>query len=137
MDMKLCEVEAPSGFYDWVDTQIAIPFIGGVQAQGDVLVVPSASVDRRWNGTGGTDGGHCAVRKRRSRPHACRGGRYDVCRIRFDKTGDPNVIARVECDGAPVVLTHMEHGGNGILAGTYEFRRQVEWDGVEERRVAD
>lgn len=135
MDMKLCEVEAPSGFYDWVDTQLTIPFIGGVQAQGDVLVVPSEAsigagtelVERSVDIVPSENGGHA---------HTLVVVDGTTCRIRFDKTGNPNVIARVECDG-PVVLTHMEHGGNGILAGTYEFRRQVEWDGVEERRVAD
>ena len=40
-EMRLCEVETTVEFYDWVDDQIEIPFLDGVQAQGDVLVVPS------------------------------------------------------------------------------------------------
>lgn len=133
--MRLCEVETTTGFYDWVDDQIEIPFLDGVQAQGDVLVVPSKAsigagaevVERHVDIVPSENGGHA---------HTIVVVPGTVCKIRFDRTGDPNVIARVECNG-PVVLTHMEHGGNGMLAGTYEFRRQVEWDGAEERRVAD
>ena len=133
--MKLCEVETTTGFYDWVNTQIEVPFLCGVQAQGDVLIVPAKAsigagaevVERHVDIVPSENGGHAHTLV------VCPG---TTARIRWDRTGDPNVIARVECDG-PVVLTHMEHGGNGLVAGTYEFRRQVEWDGVEERRVAD
>lgn len=133
--IMLSEVGSPTGFYDWVDTQTRIPFLSGVQAQGDVLIVPakasigagSTVVERHIDIVPPENGGHAHTLV------VCPG---TTARIRWDETGDANVIARVECDG-PVVLTHMEHGGNGLLAGTYEFRRQVEWDGVEERRVAD
>jgi len=133
--MRLCEVETTVEFYDWVDDQIEIPFLDGVQAQGDVLVVPSKAsigggavpVERSVDIVPSENGGHA---------HTLVVLDGTTCLIRFDKTGDPNVIARIDCNG-PVVLTHMEHGGNGLLAGTYEFRRQVEWDGVKERRVAD
>ena len=133
--MRLCEVETTVEFYDWVDDQIEIPFLDGVQAQGDVLVVPSKAsigagavpVERSVDIVPSENGGHA---------HTLVVMDGATCLIRFDKTGDLNVIARIECDG-PVVLTHMEHGGNGLLAGSYEFRRQVEWDGVKERRVAD
>lgn len=135
MKMQLCEIATPTEFYDWVDTETTIPFLDGIQAQGDVLIVPSAAsigagtelVERSVDIVPSENGGHA---------HTLVVVDGTTCRIRFDKTGNPNVIARVECDG-PVVLTHMEHGANGLLAGTYEFRRQVEWDGVEERRVAD
>ncbi len=135
MNMLLNEVDAPTGFYDWVDTQTEIPFLCGVQAQGDVLIVPAKAsigagaevVERHVDIVPSENGGHAHTLV------VCPG---TTARIRWDRTGDPNVIARVECNG-PVVLTHMEHGGNGMLAGTYEFRRQVEWDGAEERRVAD
>lgn len=40
-------------------------------------------------------------------------------------------------EGAPVVVTHPEHGGIRLPEGAYYCGRQIESAGAEERRVAD
>ncbi|WP_211359808.1 hypothetical protein [Actinocorallia herbida] len=129
---------------DHLDFEADIPVIDGLQAQGDLIVVPSAMLagvvstpDRAgWTEVPpegvvllrGEDGGnpHTLV----ADPGVCRwiAGAHDRDRLAlglFEAT-------------APVYLLHPEHGASGCAPGTYVVRRQRELSGRREvRLIAD
>jgi hypothetical protein len=126
-----------------LEREVAIPVIDGLQAQGDLLVIPIAVLaaaphggvsivhSPRWHevpgagvevlraGTGGNP--HTLV----ANPGTCRW-----------TTGvdDPEGLALGAFSTTGVAyLIHPEHGGSGIAPGTYVIRRQRERSGVTRR----
>lgn len=106
-------------FDDHLDRTLTIPVLDGLQAQGDLLVIPaalageSAEPDAEWHpvppeGHVLLDGVH---------PHVL--------------VADPGTC--LWTDGglfaatAPVYLMHPEHGATGLAPGAYVTRRQREW----------
>ena len=126
-----------------LEREVTIPVIDGIQAQGDLLVVPIAFLaaeprrdvsivgSARWHevpaagvevlraGTGGNP--HTLV----ADPGTCRW-----------TTGvdDPQRLALGALSTTGVAyLIHPEHGGSGIAPGTYVIRRQRERSGLTRR----
>lgn len=100
-----------------------IPVLAGLQAQGDVLIVPvrpSAKLSTPVPAEGvpvvrGEATGHT---------HLLTGEGIGWA----PATGTGQVLGVVSVpDGAAGFLLHPEHGANGLAAGCYELRRQVEY----------
>lgn len=114
-----------------LEREVTIPVVAGLQAQGDLIVVPLALLDgvtvprhARWADVPaagvellrGAAGGnpHTLV----ADPGTCRWTR---------RVNDPQRLALGVLDAAAVAyLIHPEHGGTGIAPGTYVIRRQRE-----------
>jgi hypothetical protein len=114
-----------------LEREVTIPVVAGLQAQGDLIVVPLALLDdvtvpphTRWTAVpaGGVEllrgaaGGnpHTLV----ADPGTCRWSR---------RVHDPQRLALGVLDATAVAyLIHPEHGGTGIAPGTYVIRRQRE-----------
>ena len=135
---------------DHLEREVTIPIIDGLQAQGDLLVIPIALLTTdvegapwskvriadspRWHavpgsgiellraGTGGNP--HTLV----ADPGTCRWttGVHDPQRLAL------GVLIATEV----AYLIHPEHGGSGIAAGTYVIRRQRERRGAARRSSA-
>ncbi|WP_061296691.1 hypothetical protein [Herbidospora cretacea] len=105
-------------FDDHLDRTLTIPVLDGLQAQGDLLVIPAplagepAEPEAEWRpvppeGHVLLDGVH---------PHVL--------------VADPGTCLWTEGSftaTAPVYLMHPEHGATGLAPGTYVTRRQREW----------
>lgn len=123
-----------------LDRQVVVPIIAGLQAQGDLIVIPrrmlphvhvfptSQTVDRRGlellrNESGGN-------------PHSLVAS-GDGCRWNT-AIRDPEGLAIGVIDTDVVAyLIHPEHGASGIAPGTYVIRRQRERGGRFDRLIAD
>lgn len=137
MTLTLSDLTRQTGLdvLDHLETDVAIPVLGGLQAQGDLLIVPFDDVAgvvtisrwARWRAVppegvevlrGGAGGNpHTLV----AEPGACR-WTEDV----DDRTDLALGVLRAD---RPVHLMHPEHGGSGIAPGTYVIRRQREGRG--------
>lgn len=139
--LTLSDIESHAGrkCYDHVSDALAsieVPVLAGVQAQGDLLIVPvrrtagagAVEVTRPVDVIPAANGGHAHTLV------APDGG--CVAHIRTPVGADDLVLATVECS-KPVYLLHAEHGATGLAAGRYEMRGQREFDAAEARRVAD
>lgn len=134
--MTLAELSDRTGLavLDHLERQVAIPVLDGPQAQGDLLVIPLATVEDAitipWSARSldvpaqgiellrGAAGGnpHTLV----ADPGACR-WRPDV----WDLTD--LALGVVEAAGTAYLL-HPEHGATGLAPGAYVIRRQREHD---------
>lgn len=129
---------------DHLERQLAIPAIDGLQAQGDLIVIPlrvltdiTIPPGARWTqvpATGvdllrGAAGGN---------PHTLVAD-HGTCRWTTDVV-DPQRLALGALEtAAAAYLIHPEHGGTGIVPGTYVIRRQREFDhqNIRDHLVAD
>ncbi|GAA3570025.1 hypothetical protein GCM10022419_058620 [Nonomuraea rosea] len=145
MTVTLASLSQQTGFavLDHLEQSVRIPVVDGLQAQGDLIVIPLAVVGRsvrpwaiaQWHDVPpegvellrGEAGGnpHTLV----AEPGACRWTR-DVNDL------DSLAIAMFEASSV-VYLLHPEHGGTGCAPGTYVVRRQREHEGRGNRLVAD
>ncbi|TKK90537.1 hypothetical protein FDA94_05970 [Herbidospora galbida] len=109
-------------FDDHLDRSLTIPVLDGIQAQGDLLVIPahlletSPEPDAGWRpvppeGLVLLDGVHPHVLV--ADPGTC---------LSTDGPDGPVFTAT-----APVYLMHPEHGATGLAPGRYAARRQREW----------
>ena len=134
----LAEVTAATGFevLEHLEAEADVPVLDGLQAQGDLFVVPrEGSVAHKGLMTEvpaagiavieGVGGGH-EHRLFASAPGTARW-------MAFAVPGQD--IGVLECT-APAYLLHPEHGATGIAPGRYVMRRQRE-HADEERLVAD
>ncbi|MBB5077352.1 hypothetical protein [Nonomuraea endophytica] len=134
---------------DHLERQVAIPVIDGLQAQGDLLIVPMPMVavaitfrpGARWAkvfGSGlevlrGAAGGN---------PHTLVAD-DGACAWTWDVRDTLDLALGVFRCTRPVYLLHPEHGATGFTPGTYVVRRQREFDhrgwrrGGGSRLVAD
>ncbi|WP_407562467.1 hypothetical protein [Streptomyces sp. 184] len=111
--------------------EVTIPVVAGLQAQGDLIVVPLALLDdvtlpwhTHWTAVPasgvellrGAAGGN---------PHTLVAD-AGTCRW-TPRVNDPQRLALGALDATAVAyLIHPEHGGSGIAPGTYVVRRQRE-----------
>lgn len=118
-----------------LEADAEVPVLGGLQAQGDLIIVPQhvGNFDR-WPPVPATGipvieaagGGH---------EHRLFAGTPGTAR--FDRTGATGQdIGYLACT-APAYVLHPEHGAAGIAPGAYVLRRQREHAGAEQRLVAD
>lgn len=116
-----------------LDRQMDVPVLGGLQAQGDVIVVPSgiaAGTSSRFMRVASTPVPATGVAVVRGE----NGGNTHLLLAEGDVRW--NVIERADngldlgflavADGATAFLAHPEHGYAGIAPGRYVIRRQRE-----------
>ncbi|MGW0807142.1 hypothetical protein [Nonomuraea sp. NPDC002799] len=144
MTVTLASLSRQTGLtvLDHLEQSVRIPVVDGLQAQGDLIVIPLSVVATsvEWPRDGwhevppegvellrGTAGGnpHTLV----AEPGTCRWTR---------RVTDRDLLAiGMFIASAVVYLLHPEHGATGCAPGTYVVRRQREHDGRRTRRVAD
>jgi hypothetical protein len=116
---------------DHLDRSVSIPVLDGLQAQGDLIVIPSAMVTTvdshawsRWVDLPG-EGFEVVRGVAGNNPHTFVA---DPCTCRFTlDVFDPLGLAVVLLENsAPAYLIHPEHGGSGIAPGRWVVRRQQE-----------
>lgn len=128
---------------DHLERSMTIPVIDGLQAQGDLIVVPYAILAEpvrlwpaaRWAPVPpegvellrGTAGGH---------PHTLV-AEPGTCRWTGMVTDTDGLTLGAFEATAPVYLLHAEHGATGCAPGKYAVRRQREFEGRRARLVAD
>jgi len=132
----LSDVTSATGFevLEHLEAEAEVPVLDGLQAQGDLIIVPKAG---HHGGTATRDvppagipvieaagGGH---------EHRLFAGTPGTAF--WTPAGAGQVIGVVECT-APAYILHPEHGAAGLAPGAYELRRQRE-QADEERLVAD
>jgi hypothetical protein len=118
-----------------------IPVLHGLQAQGDVLVLPAVLAG--FIGTGNPtpvppEGIEVVRGENGAHPHLLVADGPGV--IWDSKAIDGFGLGLGVLDvpeGSTAYLLHPEHGANGIGAGIYSIRRQRELGAAGERRVAD
>lgn len=132
-DLTLAELAHRTGLdvLDHLERQVAIPIVDGMQAQGDLIVIPLALVDdvdvpftARWhpvppNGVEllrGAGGGN---------PHTLVAD-PGICDWTTDVRDSQALAIGVVRTTRPAYLIHPEHGGTGIAPGSYLIRRQRE-----------
>jgi len=117
--------------HDHLELQIALPVLDGLQAQGDLIVIPLSILDdvtvpaaafwRTVPRAGiellrGAGGGN---------PHTLV-TEPDTARWTVDVNDIQLLAIGVLHNAAPAYLIHPEHGGTGIAPGTWLIRRQRE-----------
>ncbi|MDA0633282.1 hypothetical protein OUY22_07600 [Nonomuraea sp. MCN248] len=146
MNVTLATLEAQTGLtaLDHLERSVRIPVVDGLQAQGDLIVIPLAMIagsvrrsraPERWEHVPphgvellrGEAGGnpHTLV----AEPFACRWTPWTSDSERL-------AIGMFETT-APAYLLHPEHGATGCAPGAYVVRRQREREGPRARLVAD
>lgn len=133
MTVTLAELTEMSGLdvLEHLEREVAIPVVDGIQAQGDLIVIPAAMLlnfrvyaDRGWREvppsgvellrSAGGGNPHTLVAER----HTCEWTTWVQ-----DPTGLAIGVLR---NTRPAYLIHPEHGGSGIAPGTWVVRRQRE-----------
>ncbi|MEV7092081.1 hypothetical protein AB0M80_04495 [Amycolatopsis sp. NPDC051045] len=114
---------------DHLDRQVTVPVIDGLQAQGDLIVLPLAllgTVPERRDGWELPAEGRELVRgEAGNNPHTLVAD-PGTCRL-MTWWGDPERLAVVAFENtAPAYLIHPEHGATGIAPGAWFVRRQRE-----------
>ncbi|WP_336206328.1 hypothetical protein [Nonomuraea sp. LPB2021202275-12-8] len=145
MTVTLASLSQQTGLavLDHLEQSVRVPVVDGLQAQGDLIVIPLAVLapavhvwpDSPWTDVppegvellrGGAGGNpHTLV----ADPGTCRW----TTRM-MDSTG--LAIGIFEAS-APVYLLHPEHGASGCTPGAYVIRRQRESEGQRARLIAD
>ncbi|MEY9214688.1 hypothetical protein [Thermobifida halotolerans] len=117
---------------DHLEHEAAVLVLDGLQAQGDLVVVPHRSVGDAvrlpdaWKWTEVPPAGSELLRSAvGGNPHTLAAG-PGTCRWTTAFHGGPGLAPGVFTATAPVYLIHAEHGGTGIAPGTYAVRRQRE-----------
>lgn len=124
-----------------LEREVTVPVIDGLQAQGDLIVVPHADLEeviilryQQWREVPRT-GIEVLRSASGGNPHTLVAD-PGICRW---TTGvrDPSglAIGALTTSGA-AYLIHPEHGGTGIAPGTYVIRRQRERGGRPDREAS-
>ncbi len=150
--LTLADLTARTGLdvLDHLEREIVIPVTGGIQAQGDLLVIPIAlltsETDGPWRDVSIVDF---------ARWHEVPGAGIEV--LRAGTGGNPHTLVADPgtCHWTTGVLDrqrlalgalrtsevayliHPEHGGSGIAPGTYVIRRQREGHGTIQQHIVD
>ncbi|GGG27464.1 hypothetical protein GCM10007304_46630 [Rhodococcoides trifolii] len=131
--MTLSTLTALTGLevFDYLDRQVSIPVVDGLQAQGDLIVIPHSIVKHvaAMQDTRTDDVPLTGVELLRSaaggNPHSlvCEAGRCKWSTPVFDPSGLALGILDTE---VTAYLIHPEHGATGIAPGRYVIGRQRE-----------
>lgn len=115
---------------DHLDREALVPVLNGLQAQGDIIVVPAVVANRPAITDAQTPIPQTGVPVVRGE----NGGNTHLLLaegdVRFDasapRDGDLQLGTLTVAEGATAYLAHPEHGYAGIAPGTYIIRRQRE-----------
>jgi hypothetical protein len=128
---------------DHLEQSVSIPVVDGLQAQGDLIVIPYsviASSMRLWPKPGWTEVPPEGVELLRGaaggNPHTLV-AEPGTCRWTTQVMDADGLAIGVFDASAVVYLLHPEHGATGCTPGTYVVRRQREREGERARLVAD
>ena len=129
--MNLAELLDRSGMdaLDHLERQLTIPIIDGLQAQGDLIVIPLALTTARpdthdWRVVP-PSGVELVRGAAGNNPHTLVAD-PDTCR-HTERVHDPVGLGiTVFENSTPVYLVHPEHGGTGVAPGLWLVRRQRE-----------
>jgi len=116
-----------------LEAEASVPVHAGLQAQGDLFIIPSASSAYTASTVIPAEG--VAVIEAIGGGHEHRIFASVPGTARITMLGRGQDIAYMECT-EPVYSLHVEHGATGIAPGAYLFRRQRE-QADEERLIAD
>jgi len=114
---------------DHLDREALVPVVAGLQAQGDIIVVPAVMANRptALAKTPVPAAGYPVVRGEVGANTHLLLAEGDVC---FDAhnpdESDLQLGTLTVAEGATAYLAHPEHAYAGIAPGTYEIRRQRE-----------
>jgi hypothetical protein len=112
---------------DHLERQSTIPVVDGLQAQGDLIVIPFSMLDVEPPDDRGDEvppeGVHLVAGLNGANPHVLVA---DPGTCRWSTGRDVAVVENT----APVYLLHPEHGGTGIAAGRWLIRRQWSASGL-------
>jgi hypothetical protein len=134
MTMTLAELTTRTGLdvLDHLERQVTIPVVDGLQAQGDLLVVPYAFVAHAvspWGYDVWRDVPAAGVELLRSaaggNPHTLVAD-PGTCRWTRDVRDTTGLAIGMLETSSVAYLIHPEHGGTGIAPGRYVVRRQRE-----------
>jgi hypothetical protein len=128
---------------DHLEQSVRIPVVDGLQAQGDLIVIPYsviASSMRLWPKADWREVPPEGVELLRGaaggNPHTLV-AEPGACRWTTRMTDSDGLAIGVFEASAVVYLLHPEHGATGCTPGTYVVRRQREREGARARLVAD
>lgn len=145
MTVTLASLSQQTGLavLDHLERSARIPVIDGLQAQGDLIVIPlsvvATSVElrdgARWEPVP-PEGVELLRGAAGGNPHTLVAD-PGTCRWTTQLWDADGLAIGVFAASAPVYLLHPEHGGSGCAPGTYVVRRQREQEGLRARLVAD
>ncbi|MGW3346728.1 hypothetical protein ACWDA3_25730 [Nonomuraea rubra] len=143
MNMTLAELTSRTGLtvLDHLEQSVRIPVLDGLQAQGDLIVIPMSELavtvwgDARWRPVP-AEGVELLRGVAGGNPHTLV-AEPGTCRWTTHVRDGQGLAIGVFDATAPVYLLHPEHGGSGCAPGTYVVRRQREHEGSRSRLVAD
>jgi hypothetical protein len=145
MTVTLASLSQQTGLavLDHLDQSLSIPVVDGLQAQGDLIVVPLSVVSASigfWRPARWTDVPPEGVELLRGEaggnPHTLVADPR-TCRWTTDLSDTAQLAIGVFETSAVAYLLHPEHGASGCAPGTYVVRRQREQEGGRARFVAD
>ena len=124
---------------DHLDRSISVPISGGLQAQGDLLVIPMAMIDaetlrdlrRGWNQRMPVprDGVELLRSTAGGNPHTLTADEL-TCTWSTPIFDEHRLALGIVDASSTAYLIHPEHGATGIAPGTYLIRRQRESGGL-------
>ncbi|MCO6007630.1 hypothetical protein NE236_21875 [Actinoallomurus purpureus] len=145
MTVTLASLSLQTGLavLDHLEQSVGIPVVDGLQAQGDLIVIPLSVVassvkvgaDAHWTDVP-AEGVELLRGAAGGNPHTLVAD-AGTCRWTRGVTDADWLAIGVFESSAPVYLLHPEHGATGCVPGTYVVRRQREQEGRRSRLVAD
>lgn len=126
---------------DHLERQVTVPVVDGLQAQGDLIVIPLSMVptvtvrDDYWRPVP-RDGVELIRGVAGNNPHTLVADE-GVCRWTTSLRDPFRLAIAAFHNTTPVYLIHPEHGGTGIAPGTWLVRRQQERGAGKRVLVAD
>ena len=131
--MQLAELLDKTGLdvLDHLERQVTVPVIDGLQAQGDLIVIPAGLIntvrihpEAKWFGV--RPGGVELVRGvAGNNPHTLVAD-PGTCEFTNSFTDPLGLTIAILANTAPAYLIHPEHGASGIAPGRWLVRRQQE-----------
>jgi hypothetical protein len=134
----LGELAGRHGFavLEHLEAEAEVPVVGGLQAQGDLLIIPVSSYRVSGERAEVAAAGLAVIAAVGSgHEHRLFAGAPGTAWFTAGAHQGMADIGVLQCTG-PAYVLHPEHGAAGIAAGTYVLRRQRE-QADEERLVAD
>jgi hypothetical protein len=148
MTVTLASLSQQTGLavLDHLEQSVSISVVDGLQAQGDLIVVPlsllasSVQVSSGWTPVNWTDVPPEGIELLRGaaggNPHTLVAD-PGTCRWTPNVADSDGLAIGIFETSAVAYLLHPEHGATGCAPGTYVIRRQREHEGRRARLVAD